>query len=929
MKIQDLSTGEIIDANDAELPSLALAGRVAIPAGEYEFENQLGERIRVPAEEFRQAVEANFKYIDEATKNEERLQKEYGDSPLRSIAEGATRSLTLGVSDQILPKIGIDVEGLAERRRRNPISSAIGEGLGIVAPILATGGAAGAARGVGSKILEKTAAGQVAKVAATAGKGAGSLVKNEIAKGAVSLGVEGAIEGALLGVGKTISEDALGDTEFAAESLMANVGTGALTGAGFGAALGATGAVVSKLGRGAIDKLKTKAIDELDLTAHEKSILRAQMDAEKSLQALGEKFENPELKQAIEELGFKTPPTIGVLSPSLTTKRLESSLAASPSLPGLAVGGSLNKFVTEAQEKAAGLFEKAKETTPFELGNRARQQIMGGVSEKLRPAQDALKRIYDDLGESPVSERSLKLLKTRLQKSDVSALGLDRGLAKRIDDVLPELNTLNRVNMFKKGIGKELAMAYRNGDLNSAELLSDVYDTLKRVEKRAITDAAMAAGPKRGPKLAEAYGKAFEESMEAYRAIYREYQPLAEQLGTKLKRPDDFLDWVESVEAEKLGSRLIDLKDFESAKKLNKDFPELFDIARSRKLADKLKSVTGKDGAISFDKFTTMIGKMDKEERQILFGFDQGAQKRLDNIVKVMRQIPQPINPSGTSINQTFLDIINPLFQGKELLRYALYRGGDSAIRQYLLKTVPVVTEAERQVNRTKSSISSAVNGFFRSSTPSIAIGVLSVRDDDKKMANAKKVYEQIQQNPEAFIDRFIVKNKELLEAAPNTGMALQSRLMAGMRFLQSKVPSSQTEYLAHQYTPSRSELLGFQEYVEAIEKPLSVLDMMKRGYISPRHIEALKVVYPKLYNSIQDDLAAKMPKKLSKTQKTMLQQILGVKVSPTADYLSLQSVMIPQPMLESGKKMTAAKAKNLDAGSRSQSGLDKTLYRN
>lgn len=930
-QVKDLETGEIVEVDDSNLPNLVVGKKIAIPQGQYDFEDQFGERVKVNADQFRQAVEAGYKYIDETVKQDERLQAEYGDSPVRALAEGALRSLTLGVSDQLLPKVGVDVEGLKERKERNPIAATIGEAGGIIAPILATGGATGVARGIGAKVLEKTAAGQVAKLAAGAGKGASQLFKNEIAKGAAKLGVEGALEGAALGIQQTISEDALGDTEFSAEALMANVGTNALAGATFGAALGATGSVVAKLGRGAFSKLKDKAINELNIPEADKAILRSQKAAEDSLQKLNESFESPELKQAIAELGFKSEPTVGVLSPSIVTKRLEASLAESPSLAGLATGGNLKKFTQELQEKAGTLLEKAKDTTPYELGTRARQQIMQGINERLRPAQETLKRIYSDLGQAPVSERSLKLLRTRLKKSDVAALGMDKGLANRIDSVLPELNSIDRVNTFKKMIGKEMSMVYRTGDLNQAELLSDVYDTLSRVERSAIEEAALRAGPKRGPKLAQAYTKAFDESMEAYRSIYKEYTPLAEQLGTRLKRPDDFLDWIESAEAEKIGGKLVDLNDYASALKLSKEFPELYDIARGRKLADFAQKVQGKNGEISFKKFQTAVGKMTQEQKKILFGFEAAQQKKLNQIIKVMSEIPDQINPSGTSINQTFLDMINPLFQGKELLRYAVYRGGDKAIRQYLLKTVPILSEAEKSVNKTKSTISSAVNGFYRSTAPTITAGALAL-NEDRKIENAKKVYEQVQNDPQAFIDRFMVKNKDLMDAAPNVTMALQSNMLAGMRFLQSKVPSKKTDYLAHEYTPSRSELLGFQEYVEAVEKPMAVFDKMRNGYISPRHIEALKVVYPKLYGALQSDLSAKMPKKLNKTQKTMLQQILGVKVSPISDYNLLKSVTGPTvsgtPTQQQGS-VAVSGAKMLKQSERNMAGtFDMTMNR-
>lgn len=924
-RVKSLETGEIVPVDDAELPSLVTTGKYAIPDGEYDFENQLGERIKVGAADFQTAVESGYKYINESVKREERLDAEFGDSPVRAAAEGVARSLTLGVSDQLFT----DKEGVRERKERNAIASGLGEGLGIVAPILATGGAAGVARGIGAKILQKTGAGQVARLAAAAGKGAGSLVKNEIGKGAVKLGVEGAIEGALLGVGKTISEDGLGDTEFSAEALMGNVGLGAASGAAFGGIIGATGGVISKIGRGALRKTQLKAIEELDVPAADKAALKEQFELGKKLDTTNELFENPELKQAIQDLGYKAEPTTSVLSPIESTKRLGTSIADNLSIPGIIERKQLDNFVQETQKKAATFFDSAKDTTPYDLGNRARQEIMGGINERLRPAQDALGRIYQDVGEAPVRDRGMKLLESRLRKNDLVVLKMDKGLAQRIGDTIPYLTTVNRVNTFKKAIGKEMSMAYRTGDTNQASILSDIYDSLSRVERLGIEDAAMAAGPKMGPKLAKQYLGAYDEAMGAYRGIYKEYSPLAEQLGTKLKRPDDFLDWLENLEAEKLGGRLVDLNDYDSALKLNKDFPELFDIARGRKLADFMKKVQDKNQAISPAKFVTAVNKMTPQEKQILFGFEAASQKRLKDITTVMKNLP-PGYGSDTARNLAFMDVLNPLFQGKELLRYAMYKGGDKAIRQYLLKTVPVVTEVENQINRTKGSISSAVNGFYRSSGATVAVGALAL-SEDKKTENAKKIYEQIYQDPQSFVDRFVLKNKDLTESAPNVSAALQAKMLAGMRFLQSKVPSKQTDFASHEYTPSRSELLSFQEYVEAVEKPMKVFEKMKNGYISPRHIEALKVVYPKLYSSLQEDLNAKMPKKLSTYQKTMLQQILGVKVSPTASYEVMQLINTPQgqPQQQAPqRKVPVSAAQNFDVAGRAQTGLDRTVYR-
>ena len=136
-------------------------------------------------------------------------QEQYQTLPMAGLAAlaGAARGATFGASDVLLRGAG-----LAEPARKlqvyQPEFSLGGEALG---------GIAGAFVGPGALAIKGAAA-------ATAG----------IARPLLRAGAREAVEGALYGVGQTVSDQALGTPESVAESLVANVGLGAIVGGAFG-----------------------------------------------------------------------------------------------------------------------------------------------------------------------------------------------------------------------------------------------------------------------------------------------------------------------------------------------------------------------------------------------------------------------------------------------------------------------------------------------------------------------------------------------------------------------------------------------------------------------------------------------------------------------------------------------------------------------
>lgn len=939
IQVRNNQTGEVENIeSDAQLPELVSSGKVSIPNKDYEFESPEGEKYNVGAQGFLDAIKSGWKYRDSDTIHKEKLEEKYGNETAKALLYGGLRGASLGISDAILTKTGLaEPEELSAIKEYNPVASNVGEIGATIAPVLLSGGTGGVAA-ISRKMLPSL----LNEGAEYVGKRAASNIASSVAKKALEVGVTGAIDGALMGIGQTVSEAALGDAEFNAESLLSNVGTGALVGGGLGVLGGASFEYIKKASKGVLGQAKKKIIDSLDIPESEKQSLIRQSASDELIEKSSRMFdEDTEIKAAAQRLGLSTPPS-GVMSNSNITKGLEASLEDSPSLAGMLVQNETRPFKDELRRNVEGLVEAGVEKTAYDAGEEVKKELYQGINERLRPAQDGLKTIYNTFGEFDVSERVNKTLSNRIAKSDLYKLSLDKGLVDNIQNTIANVKTLNQANIFKKQIGKQLAAEFRKPERNMAviDILDDVYSTMSRMEEKAISDAAKTLGPKTGVKAEKEALNIYRESMQRYRDIYKDYGPIADQLGIKLKSPDVFLDTLSETPNEKIQRKLIDLNDYDSAKKLKMKYPEIFDIGRKRKLAELADKIKGPKGDISLRKFVTAVDKMSPQQQEILFGFDGKMKQRISDLKKVIRKIPDDANPSRTSINFSFMDMLNPVFQGKELARYAVYKGGDKAIKDYLLKVTPALAAIESSANKQKGKIANSVSGFFKASGLGVTAGSLEAFSD-KDMEKAKESYEAVQSNPEEIINQYVRNNKQLMEAAPETANALQQRIIAGVQFLQHKTPHRDQDYIGEKLQPSRSELMKFHDYVTAVEKPQVIYEQLKQGYMNPNTLETLRVVYPKTYENIQAEILARMPKNLTRAQKIQLQPLLGSKVTPAMDYKNLMILQGKTPGSQQANaqinsqangqmppKIPVTGAKNINHANRMATGLDKTIYR-
>jgi hypothetical protein len=198
--------------------------------------NPDGELVTIPALD-QSAVLQGYRPASSEDVHAAQQEEEYGGAgqALAAAAEGAGSALTFGIAPKLEVAAGLTTkEGIEAREEQHPIAHAVGTGLGIIAPLALTGGAAAPAE-AGAMGAARTAAGFTAPaLIARAGHGMEHAVQ--------AAGLPGALGRVLPGVAKGVTEGALytaadltekallGDPQLTAEKVLSELGLGALLG---------------------------------------------------------------------------------------------------------------------------------------------------------------------------------------------------------------------------------------------------------------------------------------------------------------------------------------------------------------------------------------------------------------------------------------------------------------------------------------------------------------------------------------------------------------------------------------------------------------------------------------------------------------------------------------------------------------------------
>lgn len=158
-------------------------------------------------------------------------------------------------------------------------------------------------------------------------------------------------------------------------------------------------------------------------------------------------------------------------------------------------------------------------------------------------------------------------------------------------------------------------------------------------------------------------------------------------------------------------------------------------------------------------------------------------------------------------------------------------------------------------VGGTKKLPQAAESGVRTVSAP------LGVKSSGNRRADFAKVSDAVTTavaNPVATTDRVSRSVGQLADHSPGTATAAIATTLRGLDFLAGKLPPSRQDpySLQPQLQPrtraSDAEISQFMRYAEAVDNPLIVLREAKTNTLTRDHVEAVKAVYPKLYDEIR-----------------------------------------------------------------------------
>src|SRR5574343_49849 len=939
------------------------------------------------------------------------------ERPIMAGAVAALRGATLGASDFALKQTGLLTEQeLQYLQAANPTISTVGEIAGTVAPTLLSGGAGLAGRAavsklvsqgmakeaaeaavakMGTSVLNKVAAASPAALAESIGAIAGvkafaklADTTSKVIKSAVNLGVGSAVEGALFGAGKLISEDQLGNAEFNAENLLATVGESAVLGGVLGGATSLAGSGLSAAYKGVIGNTKKQVVEkylnQIDADDAFKQGLRDQIkngDAiENGLLAL----KDPEIEKIKARLP-DAPTTKGMESALKPVKNVENYLFDAPSLDGEAIRKSAQDLVNYVEKNVNEIWSGAKKATPEESGELIKQTFMSNinapwqsglayysdlmgefgnkaVSQKFRTklaneikSSDAyrlakegpeIKRVLSILEDKKelLAKQDQELLDLGLNKLQIAEFRKDGGVSNKLNkelnsqgvnliefnntiarhaDEIPETElTLAQIKEMQSDIGAKLRVAVGS----EKKLLRKAYDDLRGmmdgIIRESVGDSANAEKIIKGLDAANAdYVKAYQAKDE-----------IADLLGIKGADFDDVLDKLQNASVYDLNKKFLNLKKSDKAFEVLEKYPEIGKIVLATRQNDLLNKHLTQTG-INYAGLKKTINKMSDAESLLYFGGDAKQKQKFLDLLTLYEKRPQTLNPSGTDIRREIREMLSPKKWLENWVLGDLYKGKESSIGKVLDTIVPGLNVVEKAANNGKVKISDAVEGFLKGAGKVAGKSTLKYITGNT-VKNEKDIEDKVayySQDPAIIVDNFTRNNQALIQAAPKTAEAAQSRIIKAVEFLNQKAPKKDISPFNDFQVP-KSELMKFKNYVEAVENPYSVIQNLKSGYFTPEAGEAIKTVYPQMFTAIQQEFLSRLPEfKLSEKQKGLISRILEIdtrKAYTPQGFSMLQAASAEQVKKDLSQQKPIAGAKNLGQAKRAQSGLDRVLNR-
>lgn len=959
MNLLNLQTGK---AETPESPLDALAAGTHVPIGGRVLVDPTGQLVVSPDGD----VPANLGRYGYRVPTQDQLteaakQAKYGEgtgNELRAGLEGAARGASFGLSDVAQRAVGVDPEGLRERRARNPVSAIGGEVAGAVgSAIMAPESLVGKAGQLGEGVAAALKAGALPEGAALAPR----ILAGARDVGAKALG--SSVEGALFGLGENVTEAALGDPDLNAEKFWSNVGIGSLLGGGLGATAGVLGKVVPP----AIGK------------------------AREAVQTGWRKLFGGEIPVG--------EPMVGDLPTPPGTEPQVMQATGTDGMPQPSTGTSPDLAPGEAPQAPGGMADSpAAEVPPLSTPNPMPNPGTGmpsplsiGYEDGIIPR--AIAKAKEALG-GPDAESTLQDFRTRSQPQTGKVLS-DPEFQKLAGQLQESVGSVisNHEQMLKDAISKVRPQEVDSllANVDPAHARAQLQET-KGILQKAINEMRNEPElyPARFPRQLELVLDGLENgtkpemtAAEAFHELNRTKQIL-----------DSKIDWTAELTGDSKAAKSL-WKQTVGQVRDGLENEQVWGEAGARQQAfneaySEWKKLTGKGSAFrkyfmervngewrpNFNKMRGFLNRINTAEGEmkqgVLRDVFKSAARGVDETEKTYKAAP--FERFDADAQREFLGKQQELFHSAEgtikgqpgmgygglhnLIRLGMigHFGSPVLLASEIAKAMgrhETIASLEKVAGKTTDKVGRAVKALFRPVTENAAKGVGILRDQltpAEKVERFKKRVDEIQKisgDPTAMIDRLHEATKDGFDAAPQTMQSIQLAALKGTAFLAAKVPRPSEPQLPFDppYEPTKAEMASFDRYYEAVHNPTVLLSELSAHQVHPETVEAVAAVFPRLYQEMKTEVMTEMTSHMAKAKapvpyqrRLALSQFLGAPLDHSMTSGVMQAVQATSNLAMAQKEAQDAQAtgghphpgqmKHLDVASRSLTPFQETAQR-
>lgn len=842
--------------------------------------NPEGNLVSIPHDTLVEAQDMGYRPASPEEVHTYAHQQKYG-TPGQQFKAGL-EGLAEGVAGPLAPMaekaLGVNPEDIRGREEVNPLAHGAGEAAGLVGGAFLPGSQA--------HLLEE---------AGTAVRGAMGAGKATFISQVGPEAVKSAAEMALFQAGEEFSKKFKEDPTQTVESAIHDIGLAGVIGGVFGGPIGAALQKAKYAGLELPTIAEPQFVSQVDRDALEAGHLETSIrhsdhlpdhDKEGFLAGLldrTEKSESPEIRAAAKRLGIE--PLEGMVSANKWVQKAEDSLInGAPTYSGVRRARLYNEVYSKAGGAAEEALGESSRYTKAELGDIMKKSISEQIEEQNAP----IKAMYDELKAGreviPLTKDAAKELEggiKELQELRVSPSSPEGQLAKRILRESSYYKTVDDLQLARSMLNRSISPTASSGEKRMAGILADKLTQLEEtsIEKQAKRFAAT-------DPVASARIELLIDQRKAANAKYKEFinkvQTLSEQLGKgRVYGKQDALNFInERLTPEEIVQKLGTNKDSTFRKFFAKEYPEQHELMREYQKG-ALREKASATGTLSPKVLFNNINKLEPEIQKSIFS--PAELQKLKDSETIIRSIPKDFNPSGTSHTMATRDFfIHP--KGA-----ALSNARDFAMEKFI-KGVGNAPEVAKAVKLAKASISGdrlasrAVQAIFnKGAMPLAAIPVIANREKLAKMvnfyaANPDKMFQQGDNNP-----------------LPQYAQGFSATSARAIQYLAAMRPNTDPKApLDRKVEVNPIEKAKYNNALDIAQQPLSVLNKMYKGMLTPDDLNALKAIYPSTYKDLQQKITASVVEAKQKDHslpyqsKLMLSAFLGQPLDSSMDPSSI-----------------------------------------